>query len=164
MAIHSTAVIDPSAELDSSVEVGPYAVIGAKVRIDARTKVEPHAVVDGPSTIGKGNLIGSFATVGGAPQDLSYKGEPTELIIGDNNQIREYASIHRGTPSGKQKTRIGNNNLLMAYIHVAHDCVIGDNVIMANVATLAGHVEVGNNASIGGLVAVHQFCRIGTFS
>ena len=164
MAIHSTAVIDPSAELDSSVEVGPYAVIGAKVRIDARTKVEPHAVVDGPSTIGKGNLIGSFATVGGAPQDLSYKGEPTELIIGDNNQIREYASIHRGTPSGKQKTLIGNNNLLMAYIHVAHDCVIGDNVIMANVATLAGHVEVGDNASIGGLVAVHQFCRIGTFS
>ena len=164
MTIHQTAVIDPSAKLDSTVEIGPYAVIGADVNIDAGTKVEPHAVVSGPSTIGKNNLIGSFATVGGAPQDLHYKGEPTELIVGDNNQIREYASIHRGTPDGKQKTLIGDNNLLMAYIHIAHDCVIGDNVIMANVATLAGHVEVGSNASIGGLVAVHQFCRIGAFS
>jgi UDP-N-acetylglucosamine acyltransferase len=164
MTIHPTAVIDPSAQLDSSVTVGPYAVIGADVSIGAETIVEPHAVVSGPSTIGKRNLIGSFATVGGAPQDLSYKGEPTELIVGDDNQIREYASIHRGTPGGKQKTLIGNNNLLMAYIHIAHDCVIGNNVIMANVATLAGHVEVGDNASIGGLVAVHQFCRIGTFS
>ncbi len=164
MTIHSTAVIDSSAELDSSVDIGPYAVIGSDVKIGAETKVEAHAVVSGPSTIGERNLIGSFATVGGAPQDLNYKGEPTELIVGNDNQIREYASIHRGTPSGKQKTVIGSNNLLMAYIHIAHDCVIGDNVIMANVATLAGHVEVGNNASIGGLVAVHQFCRIGTFS
>ena len=164
MTIHPTAVIDPSAELHSSVHIGPYAVIGAEVRIGAETKVEPHAVVSGPSTIGERNLIGSFATIGGAPQDLSYRGEPTELIIGNDNQIREYASIHRGTPRGKKKTVIGNNNLLMAYIHIAHDCVIGNNVIMANVATLAGHVEVGDNASIGGLVAVHQFCRIGTFS
>lgn len=164
MTIHPTAVIDSTAELDSTVDIGPYAVIGADVKIGAETKVEPHAVVSGPATIGERNLIGSFATIGGAPQDLSYKGEPTELIIGDENQIREYASIHRGTPGGKAKTVIGSNNLLMAYIHIAHDCVIGNNVIMANVATLAGHVEVGNNASIGGLVAVHQFCRIGTFS
>lgn len=164
MTIHPTAVIDSSAELDSTVKIGPYAVIGAHVKMGAGTIVEPHAVVSGPSTIGERNLIGSFATVGGAPQDLSYKGEPTELIIGNDNQIREYASIHRGTPGGKQRTVIGSNNLLMAYIHIAHDCVIGDNVIMANVATLAGHVEVGNNASIGGLVAVHQFCRIGMFS
>lgn len=164
MSIHPTAVIDSKAELDSSVSVGPYAVIEAGVRIDADTRVEAHAVVSGPTTIGKRNLIGSFATVGGAPQDLSYKGEPTELIIGSDNQIREYASIHRGTPSGHAKTVIGNFNLLMAYTHVAHDCHIGDHVILANVATLAGHVEVGDRASIGGLVAVHQFCRIGKYS
>ncbi len=164
MAIHETAVVDRSAEIDSSAEVGPYAVIGADVKIGAHTRVEPHAVVSGPATIGARNLIGSFATVGGAPQDLSYRGEPTELIIGDDNQIREYASIHRGTPNGKGKTVIGNNCLLMAYIHVAHDCRIGDNVIMANVATLAGHVEVEDRAAIGGLVAIHQFCRVGTYA
>lgn len=164
MLIHPTAVVDPKAELDSTVYVGPYAVIEAGVKIDADSRVEAHAVVSGPTTIGKRNLIGSFAVVGGAPQDLHYKGEPTELIVGDDNQIREFASIHRGTPGGKMKTVIGNNCLLMAYTHVAHDCKIGDHVIMANVATLAGHVEVGERASIGGLVAVHQFCRIGTFS
>jgi len=164
MSIHPTAVVDAKAELDSSVYVGPYAVIEAGVRIGADTRVEPHAVVSGPTTIGERNLIGSFAVVGGSPQDLGYKGEPTELIIGSDNQIREYASIHRGTPNGHWKTVIGNHNLLMAYTHVAHDCTIGDHVIMANVATLAGHVEVGDRASIGGLVAVHQFCRIGTFS
>lgn len=164
MSIHSTAVVDPKAEIHETAYVGPYAVIEAGVKIDADTRVEAHAVVSGPTTIGKRNLIGSFAVVGGAPQDLHYHGEPTELIIGDDNQIREFASIHRGTPGGKMKTVIGNNNLLMAYTHVAHDCVIGNHVIMANVATLAGHVEVGDRASIGGLVAVHQFCRIGTFS
>ncbi|WP_163336882.1 acyl-ACP--UDP-N-acetylglucosamine O-acyltransferase [Desulfopila sp. IMCC35008] len=164
MTIHQTAVVDPKAELDSSVTVGPYAVIEAGVHIDADTRVEPHAVISGPTFIGKRNLIGSFATVGGAPQDLSYKGEPTELHIGDDNQVREYASIHRGTPDGNGKTVIGNSNLLMAYIHIAHDCKIGNNIILANVATLAGHVEVGDRASIGGLVAVHQFCRIGSMS
>ncbi len=164
MLIHPTAVVDPEVILDSSVYVGPYAVIEAGVRIGADSRIEAHAVVSGPTTIGKRNIIGSFATVGGAPQDLSYKGEPTELIIGNDNQIREYASIHRGTPRGKKKTVIGNNNLLMAYTHVAHDCVVGSDIIMANVATLAGHVEVGDRASIGGLVAVHQFCRIGPLS
>ncbi len=164
MSIHPTAVIDPKAELDSTVEIGPYAVIEAGVKIGAGTKVEAHAVVAGPTTIGERNYIGSFATVGGAPQDLSYKGEPTELIIGNDNQIREYASIHRGTPSGTGKTIIGNSNLLMAYIHIAHDCRLGNDIILANVATLAGHVEVGDRASIGGLVAVHQFCRIGSYS
>jgi UDP-N-acetylglucosamine acyltransferase len=164
MSIHPTAVVDSRAELHSSVYVGPYAVIEAGVCIGADSRIEAHAVVSGPTTIGERNLIGSFAIVGGAPQDLSYKGEPTELIIGSDNQIREFASIHRGTPGGHMKTIIGNNNLLMAYTHVAHDCVIGNHVIMANVATLAGHVEVGDRASIGGLVAVHQFCRIGTFS
>lgn len=164
MAIHPSAVVDPKAELDSSVEVGPYAVIEKGVCIDADTRILPHAVISGPTRIGKRNLIGSFATVGGAPQDLSYKGEPTELIIGDDNQIREYASIHRGTPHGEGKTIIGNSNLLMAYTHIAHDCRLGNNVILANVATLAGHVEVGDRASIGGLVAIHQFCRIGALS
>jgi UDP-N-acetylglucosamine acyltransferase len=164
MSVHQSAVVDPSAELDSTVEIGPYAVIGNDVKIGAGTKVEPHAVVSGPCTIGERNLIGSFATVGGAPQDLSYKGEPTELVIGDDNQIREYASIHRGTPGGRGKTVIGSNCLLMAYIHIAHDCQVGNHVIMANVATLAGHVEVGDRAAIMGLVAVHQFCRIGAFS
>lgn len=164
MAIHETAVVDKTAQLDSSVDIGPYAVIGADVKIGADTVVQAHAVVSGPSTIGERNLIGSFATVGGAPQDISYKGEPTELIVGDDNQIREYASIHRGTPGGTGKTVIGSNCLLMAYIHIAHDCRIGNNVIMANVATLAGHVQVGERAAIGGLVAVHQFCRIGTLS
>lgn len=164
MSIHPTAVVDDQAELDTTVNVGPYAVIGAGVRIGADTIVEAHAVVSGPTTIGARNLIGSFAVIGGAPQDLSYKGEPTELIIGSDNQIREFASIHRGTPSGHRKTIIGDHNLLMAYTHVAHDCRIGNHVIMANVATLAGHVEVGDRASIGGLVAIHQFCRIGTFS
>ncbi len=164
MAVHETAVIDKSAELDSRVEIGPYAVIGADVKIGAHTTVEAHAVVSGPATIGERNLIGSFATVGGAPQDINYRGEPTELIIGEDNQIREYASIHRGTPGGKQKTVIGNHCLMMAYIHIAHDCQIGDNVVMANLATLAGHVVVGERAAIGGLVAIHQFCRIGAFS
>jgi len=164
MTIHHTAVVDESAVIDPSAQIGAYAVVGANVTIGAESRVEAHAVVSGPTTIGERNLIGSFAVVGGSPQDLSYKGEPTELIIGNDNQIREYASIHRGTPSGHGKTVIGNNCLLMAYTHVAHDCRIGDHVIMANVATLAGHVEVGDRASIGGLVAVHQFCRIGTMS
>ena len=164
MSIHPTAVIDPKAELDGSVIVGPYAVIGADVRIGAESRIEAHAVVSGPTTIGRRNQISSFATVGGPPQDLKYKGEPTELIIGDDNLIREYASIHRGTVDGGGRTIIGDSNLLMAYTHVAHDCLIGNRVILANVATLAGHVEVQDHASIGGLVAVHQFCRIGKFS
>lgn len=164
MNIHPTAVVDPKAELDSSVTVGPYAVIDKDVKIGKNTRIEAHTTVSGPTTIGENNYIGSFAVIGGPPQDMAYKGEPTELIIGDNNQIREYTSIHRGTPAGNAKTVIGNENLLMAYTHVAHDCVIGNHVIMANVATLAGHVEVGDRASIGGLVAVHQFCRIGSFA
>lgn len=164
MTIDKTAVIDTGAELDSSVSVGPYAVIGAGVKIGAGTKIRAHSVLSGPTTIGENNIIGSFSTVGADPQDLSYKDEPTELIIGNNNKIREYVSIHRGTVNGAGKTVIGNNNLFMVYTHIAHDCKIGDWVILANVATLAGHVEVGDRASISGLVGVHQFCRIGTFS
>lgn len=164
MTIHSTAVIDKQAELDSTVSVGPYAIINGKVKIDAGTKIAGHAVVSGPATIGKNNTISSFASVGADPQDLKYAGEPTELIIGDSNRIREYASIHRGTVQGGGKTVIGNENLLMSYIHIAHDCVIGNGVIMSNVATMAGHVIVGDCATIGGLVAVHQFGRVGKYS
>ncbi len=164
MTIHPTAVIDKQAELDSSVSVGPYAIINGKVQIDAGTTIAAHAVISGPTRLGKNNTISSFATVGGDPQDLKYDGEPTELLIGDGNRIREYASIHRGTVQGGGKTTIGNNNLLMSYIHIAHDCMIGDGVIMSNVATMAGHVEVGDCATIGGLVAVHQYGRIGKFS
>ncbi|HKJ65986.1 MAG TPA: acyl-ACP--UDP-N-acetylglucosamine O-acyltransferase [Desulfopila sp.] len=164
MTIHPTAIIDTAAELDSSVSVGPYAIIEGDVRIDAGCKIAGHAVVSGPTVMGKNNEIASFATVGAAPQDLKYNGEPTQLIMGDNNKIREYASIHRGTEQGGGKTVIGNGNLLMSYIHIAHDCVIGNNVVMSNVATMAGHVEVGDCATIGGLVAVHQFGRIGKYS
>lgn len=163
MSVHPTAVIDPKAQLDSTVHVGPYAVIDGDVSIGAETRIEAHAVVTGHTTLGERNYIGSFATIGGPPQDISYKNEPTEVIIGNDNQIREYATIHRGTPD-HGKTVIGNNNMLMAYTHVAHDCTLENNIIMVNVATLGGHVHVGERASIGGLVAVHQFCRIGAYS
>jgi len=164
MTIDKTAVIDQKAELDSSVTVGPYAVIGAGVRIGTGTEIQAHSVIKGPTTIGENNVIGSFSTLGGDPQDLGYQGEPTELHIGHHNTIREYVSIHRGTVHGNGKTVIGDHNLFMVSTHVAHDCIVGNHVIMANVATLAGHVEVGDRASISGLVAIHQFCRIGTFS
>jgi UDP-N-acetylglucosamine acyltransferase len=164
MTIHETAVVDPDAELDPSVVVGPYAVIEGNVKIGPETTIGAHTVVSGHTTIGRDNTIGSFASIGAPPQDLHYKGEPTELIIGDGNQIREYVSIHRGTPDGGGKTVIGNGCMIMAYSHIAHDCRIGDHVIMANVATLAGHVEIGNRVNLGGLVAIHQFCRIGDYT
>jgi UDP-N-acetylglucosamine acyltransferase len=164
MTIHSSAIIDREAEVDSSVSVGAYAVIEEGVRIGAGTRVEPHAVITGMTTIGTDNVIGSFTSIGTPPQDIGYGGEPTQLIIGNNNQIREYTSIHRGTVKGGGKTMIGNNNLFMAYCHIGHDCHIADHVIMANVATLAGHVEVDDHVSISGLVAVHQFCRIGAYA
>ncbi len=164
MNIHPTAIIDPEAELDSSVSVGPYAVIEKGVRIGQNTVIKPHCVITGPTTIGRENVIGPFATVGAPPQDLKYKGEDTELVIGDNNQIREYVSIHRGTVTDKGLTTIGSGNLLMGYVHIAHDCVVSNSAILANAATLAGHVQVEDHAIIGGLVAVHQFTRIGAFS
>ncbi len=164
MTIHPTAVIAPDAELDSSVRVGPYAIIGSGVRIGADTEIEAHAVISGPTTIGAGNRIGSFTNIGAAPQDLSYRDEETTLKIGDGNLIREYVSIHRGSPKGGGATVIGNQNMLMAYTHIAHDCHLGDHVIMANAATLAGHVQVADRANLGGFVAVHQFTRIGRFA
>jgi UDP-N-acetylglucosamine acyltransferase len=164
MLIHPTAVIDPKAQLDSSVIVEPYAVIDGPVRIGPETRIGAHAVVCGHTTLGARNTIGSFATIGGPPQDIHYKGEPTELIIGDGNQIREYVSIHRATVKASGKTLIGDNNMIMAYCHIAHDCIIADHVIMANVATLAGHVEIGSHANLGGMVGIHQFCRIGDYA
>lgn len=164
MSIHPTAVISSKAELDSSVQVGAYTVIEEGVRIGAGTRIEPHAVIAGLTAIGMDNVIGSFTSIGTPPQDLSYAGEPTQLIIGDHNNIREYTSINRGTVNGGGQTSIGDHNLLMAYCHVGHDCRITNHVIMANVATLAGHVDVADHVSIGGLVAVHQFCRLGSYA
>lgn len=161
MSIHPTAVIDPKAELDSSVEVGPYAVIDAGSKIDAGTVISSHAHISGKTTIGKNTTIGSFTCIGFPPQDLKYHDEETQLVIGDDNHIREFSSIHRGTPGGHGVTTIGNNNLFMAYSHIAHDCIVGDHVIMVNNATLGGHVEVGDRATIGGMSGIHQFVRIG---
>jgi UDP-N-acetylglucosamine acyltransferase len=164
MNIHATAVVDPQAEVHETAVIGAYTVVEADVVIGAETVVDAHAVISGHTTIGERNHIGSFASIGSSPQDVHYKGEPTELVIGDDNQIREYVSIHRGTPSGNGKTVIGSNNMLMAYSHIAHDCILNNHIILANVATLAGHVEIGDYVNLGGLVAVHQFCRIGAYT
>lgn len=164
MTIHSTAVVDPQAEVHPTATIGPYAVIDGPATIGPETVIGAHTVVSGRTIIGKGNKIGSFASIGAAPQDIHYRGEPTELIIGDDNQIREYVSIHRGTVSGKGKTVIGDSNMIMAYSHIAHDCSIANHAILANVATLAGHVEIGNFVNLGGLVAIHQFCRVGDYT
>ena len=164
MSIHPTAVIDPKAQLDSSVRIEPYAIIDGPVRIGPGTRIGTHTVVSGHTTIGADNTIGPFCSIGAPPQDIHYKDEPTELVIGDGNQIREYVSIHRATAKAGRQTLLGNRNMIMAYCHIAHDCSIADHVIMANVATLAGHVEIGSHANLGGLVAVQQFCRIGDYA
>lgn len=159
--IHSTAIIAPGAELDSSVTVGPYAVIGEHVRIGAGTTIGPHAVIEGRTEIGCDNQIFQFTSVGAIPQDLKFSGEVSYLKIGDRNRIREFVTIHLGTEDGGGITTVGNDNLIMAYAHVAHDCIVKDHVILANAATLAGHVEVDDYAILGGLSAVHQFARVG---
>ncbi|MBN1958117.1 MAG: acyl-ACP--UDP-N-acetylglucosamine O-acyltransferase [Desulfuromonadales bacterium] len=159
--IHQTAIIAPGAELDPSVSVGPYAVIGEHVRIGAGTTVGPHAVIEGYTEIGCDNQIFQFASIGAVPQDLKFHGEKSYLKIGDRNKIREFVTIHLGTEDGGGITTIGDDNLFMAYAHVAHDCIVKDHVILANAATLAGHVEVDSFAILGGLSAVHQFTRIG---
>ncbi len=162
--IHPTAIIDPKAELADDVEVGPFSVIGPKVRIDSGTWVGPHVVLTGRTTIGKNNRIFQFASLGEEPQDKKYAGEDTELILGDNNYIRELCNFSRGTIQGGGKTIIGNNNWIMACVHIAHDCVLGDNIIMANNASLAGHVTVGNFAILSGYTLIHQFCIVGEHS
>ncbi|MHB1844389.1 MAG: acyl-ACP--UDP-N-acetylglucosamine O-acyltransferase [Deltaproteobacteria bacterium] len=161
MAIHPTALIDRHAELDGSVEVGAFTVIGPKVKIGPDTVVGAHCVIEGDTTIGRGNRLFQFSALGAIPQDLKFAGEPTKLLLGDHNQIREFATLHVGTAGGGGMTRVGSRNLLMASSHVAHDCQVGDHVILANSAALAGHVTVGDHAIFGGLSAVHQFARIG---
>ena len=159
--IHPQAIIDPSARLASDVTVGPWTYIGPNVEIGAGTRIESHVVIKGPTKIGANNHIYQFASVGEDCQDLKYDGEPTELVIGDNNTIREGCTIHRGTVQDQGITRIGNHNLFMANVHVAHDCVVGSHIIIANNAALAGHVHVDDHTILGGFTAVHQFCRIG---
>jgi UDP-N-acetylglucosamine acyltransferase len=161
LSIHPTAIVDGRAELDPSVAVGPFSVLGPHVRVGAGTVIGAHVVIEGRTTLGKNNRVFQFSALGGAPQDLKYAGEDTELIIGDGNRIREFTTLHIGTAGGGGVTRVGNENLIMANAHVAHDCQIGDGVVMANCATLAGHVRVEDHAVLGGLCAVHQFCRIG---
>jgi UDP-N-acetylglucosamine acyltransferase len=160
-AIHATAIIDRGAELDSSVSVGPYAVIGAGVSIGAGTTVGAHCVIDGPTRVGRDNRIFSHAALGAAPQDMKYRGEPTELVIGERNTIREFCTFNRGTAQDGGVTRVGDDNWVMAYVHLAHDVQLGSHTILANNATLAGHVQVDDWAIIGGLTGVHQFCKVG---
>ncbi len=158
--IHPTAVVDPSAEIGDDCEVGPYCVIGANVHLGGACRLEHHVSLHGPAQIGRGNRFFPFACLGQQTQDLKYVGEPTHLIVGDENSFREFVTVHRGTAPGSA-TRIGSGGNFLAYCHIAHDCTVGDGVIFSNNGTLAGHVEVGDHAVIGGLTAVHQFCRIG---
>lgn len=159
--IHATAIIDPKAELASDVEVGAYSIIGPDVKIDSGTRIGPHVVIEGPTSIGKNNQIFQYASLGAAPQDKKYADEPTRLEIGDNNTIREFCTFNRGTVQDAGVTRIGNNNWIMAYVHIAHDCHVADNTILANNSSLAGHVHMDNYAILGGFTLVHQFCKIG---
>ncbi|TMP79688.1 acyl-[acyl-carrier-protein]--UDP-N-acetylglucosamine O-acyltransferase [Pseudoalteromonas phenolica] len=161
MLIHPTAVIESGAQLGENVKVGPYSYIGNDVVIGDNTIIESHVVVKGPSKIGKGNHFYQFASIGEACQDKKYKDEPTQLIMGDNNIVRECATIHRGTIQDQGVTKIGSNNLFMAYTHIAHDAVIGNNVIFSNGASVAGHVHVGDWAILAGNTGVHQFCKVG---
>jgi UDP-N-acetylglucosamine acyltransferase len=159
--IDSRAVVSPQAQLAPDVEVGPFTVIGPGVEIGAGTWIGPHAVINGPTRIGKDNKIFQFASLGDAPQDKKYKGEPTRLEIGDRNIFRESCTVNRGTTHDQGVTRIGDDNLFMAYSHVAHDCQLGSKIVMSNVATLGGHVEIGDWVILGGLSAVHQFTKVG---
>ncbi len=159
--IHPTAIVDKKAELHESVDVGPYCIIEDRVTIGKNTRLLAHVVVQGRTTIGEGCTISPFSSLGGPPQDISYQAEDTSLVIGDNNTIKEYVTMNRGTVHGGGVTKVGNRNFIMAYAHIAHDCIVGNNIIMANCATLAGHVEVADSVIFAGLCAVHQFCRIG---
>lgn len=161
MAIHTTALVEPGARIDPSAEIGPWCVIGPKVRIGANTRLGPNVVVAGRTTIGANNTIFQFNSIGDAPQDKKYADEDTELVIGDDNTIREFCTINRGTVQDTGVTRIGNDNWIMAYVHIAHDCVVGDHTIMANNASLAGHVKIGDYAILSGFTQIHQFCEIG---
>lgn len=164
MAIHSTAIVAEGAKIHEDTEIGPFCIIGPDVRIEKKVILQSNVILEGKTEIGEGTRIYPFAGIGLPPQDLKYQGEETGLTIGKNNIIREYATIHRASVGGDGLTEVGDNNFIMAYAHIAHDCKIGNGVIMANAATLAGHVTVGDQAVIGGLVAVHQFTRIGAYT
>jgi UDP-N-acetylglucosamine acyltransferase len=159
--IHASAVVDSQAQIASDVEIGPYSVIGPNVKIDSGSKIGSHTVIEGYTTIGKDNVFAHFAAIGGPPQDMKYRGEPTQLTIGDRNTIREFTTIHTGTSQDEGITRIGNDNWIMAYVHIAHDCQIGNNTIFSSNAQIAGHVKVSDWAIMGGMSGVHQFVRIG---
>jgi len=163
-AIHATAIVDPTAELDTSVTVGPYSVIGPHVKIAAGTTIGPHVVIEGHTTIGTDNRIFQFASLGAIPQDKKYNGEPCELVIGNRNTVREFCTFNIGSPGDVGVTRVGDDNWLMAYVHLAHDCQVGNNTIFANNSQLAGHVHVGDWAILGGFTVVHQFVQIGAHS
>lgn len=160
--IHETALVDRKAELDADVEVGPYSVIAAGVKIGKGTKIHSHVVIQGRTIVGESNLIFQFASVGSVPQDLKYRGEPSELIVGSYNTIREFVSLNPGTAGAGRVTRLGDHNLLMMYCHIAHDCILGSHNIIANGATLGGHVVIEDYVIVGGLVGIHQFVRIGS--
>ena len=162
--IHATAIIHPTAELHGTVSVGPYSIIEGGVFIDSGTQIGSHVIIDQYTRIGKDCQIFPFTSIGTAPQDKKFRGEKTEVVMGDGNVIREYVTINRGTPGGGGVTRLGDQNLLMAYTHVAHDCRLGNGIVMANVATLGGHVVLEDNATIGGLAAIHQFARVGAYA
>ena len=163
-AIHPTALVDPQAQLHESVSVGPYSVIGPHVRIAAGSSIGAHCVIEGHTTIGRDNKIFQFNSIGAIPQDKKYAGEPCELVIGDRNTIREFCTLNIGSPGDAGVTRVGNDNWIMAYVHLAHDCVVGNHTIFANNAQLAGHVHVGDWAILGGFTVVHQFVRLGAHS
>jgi UDP-N-acetylglucosamine acyltransferase len=163
-AIHATAIVDPAAELDSSVSVGPYSIIGPHVKIAAGSTVGPHVVIEGHTTIGRDNRIFQFSSLGAIPQDKKYAGEPCELVIGDRNTIREFCTFNIGSPGDAGVTRVGDDNWLMAYVHLAHDCILGNNIVIANSVNLAGHVTIDDWAILEGNVAVQQFIHIGAHS
>ncbi len=162
--IDPRTIVDPGARIAEGVQIGPFSIIGAGVEIETGTVIGPHVVIKGPTRIGRDNRIYQFASIGDDPQDKKYAGEPTRLEIGDGNTIREYVTINRGTVQDAGVTRVGHDNWIMAYVHIAHDCVVGDHTIFANNASLAGHVHVGDWAILGGYTLVHQFCRIGAHS
>lgn len=162
--IDSHAIVDPASEIAEDVEIGPFCVVGPEVHIASGTRVGPHTVIRGPTRIGRDNVIFSFASIGESPQDLKYANEPTRLEIGDRNTIREYATLNRGSAHGTGVTRIGDDNMFMAYSHVAHDCLVGNHTVFANCASLAGHVDIGDWAILGGFAGIHQFCRVGEHS
>jgi UDP-N-acetylglucosamine acyltransferase len=162
--IHPTALVDPAAEIDSSVVIGPYSIVGPQVRIGAGTEIGPHCVIDGVTTIGRDNRFYRYCSIGGMPQDKKYSGEPTRLEIGDRNTVREFTTFNTGTVQDGGVTTLGSDNWIMAYVHIAHDCHVGNNTILANGVQLGGHVSVGDWAILGGLTGVHQFSTVGAHS